>query len=48
VVPASGDQPAHRHPFPKTWPFLPVKPTCEGNCAASLTPEPQPVGTPRA
>jgi len=48
AVPASGDQPAHRHPFPKTWPFLPVKPTCEGNCAASLTPEPQPVGTPRA
>jgi hypothetical protein len=25
-----------------------VKPTCEGNCAASLTQEPQPVGTPRA
>jgi hypothetical protein len=25
-----------------------VKPTCEGNCAASLTPKPQPVGTPRA
>ena len=48
AVPASGDQPAQRHPLPKARPFLTVKPTGEGYCAASLSPELQPVGSPRA
>jgi hypothetical protein len=47
-VPASGDQPAQRHPLPKARPFLTVKPSGEGFCADSLTPAPQPVGSPRA
>jgi hypothetical protein len=48
AVPASGDQPSQRHPLPKARPFLTVKPSGEGFGAESLTPAPQPVGSPRA
>ena len=48
AVPASGDQAAQRHPLPKARPFLTVKPSGEGFSADSLTPAPQPVGSPRA
>jgi hypothetical protein len=48
AVPASGDQPSQRHPLPKARSFLTVKPSGEGFGAESLTPAPQPVGSPRA
>jgi hypothetical protein len=34
--------------LPKARPFLTVKPTGEGYCATILSPELQPVGSPRA